>query len=136
MNKFLEKMYNFFRERYGVDELYKFLFVLFIILWILNLIFSNPLIYLLLILTFMFMIYRVFSKKIYKRQAENNKYKEIKEKILGKIKIKEKKFKDKTHIYRKCPNCKAEIRLPKKRGTHTCTCPRCRKDFTVKCYTK
>ena len=56
----------------------------------------------------------------------------IKNKVIEKIKLRKKKWAyRKTHIYRKCPNCKAEIRLPKKKGKHVCTCPRCKKDFDV-----
>jgi len=33
---------------------------------------------------------------------------------------------------RTCPNCRATIKLPRKKGKHTCTCPKCRVDFKVK----
>lgn len=134
MNDFKYKLANFFQGRNGIDELYKFLFILFIIFWFLNIIFRNPFIYLLWILILVVMLYRMFSKNIYKRQQENIKYIELKNKVKGKIKLQRRKWKDrKTYIYRKCPNCKAEIRLPKKKGKHVCTCPRCKKDFNVKC---
>ncbi len=130
MNNLKNKLINFLQGRHGIDELYKFLFIVFIILWILYIIFRNPFIYLLWILVCVFMIYRVFSKNIYKRQNENKKYLEIKEKI----KFQKRKWQDrKTYIYRRCPNCKAEIRLPRKKGKHVCNCPCCKKDFVVKC---
>ena len=47
MNNFKYKLANFFQGRYGVDELYKFLLIVFIIIWILNMIFRNPFLYLL-----------------------------------------------------------------------------------------
>lgn len=133
MNKFMYKMANFFQGRYGIDELYKFLFILFWIIAILSLFIRNPIIYLIEMLICVFMIYRALSRNIYKRQNENMKYLKIRDKVKGKINLQKRKWADRnTHIYRKCPNCKAEIRLPKKKGKHVCTCPSCKKDFDVK----
>lgn len=132
MNKFMYKVANFFQGRYGIDELYKFLFVVFWIVAILSLFIRNPIIYLLEILICIFMLYRALSRNIYKRQNENAKYLKIRNKVKSKIKLQKRKWDDrKTHIYRKCPNCKAKIRLPKKKGKHVCTCPSCKKDFDV-----
>ena len=134
MNKLMYKMANFFQGRYGIDELYKFLFILFWIIAILSIFIRNPIIYLLEILICVFMFYRLLSRNIYKRQSENMKYLKIRDKVKGKITLQKRKWSErKTHIYRKCPNCKAQIRLPKKKGKHVCTCPRCKKDFEVKC---
>lgn len=134
MNKLMYKMANFFQGRYGIDELYKFLFILFWIIAILSIFIRNPIIYLLEILICVFMFYRSLSRNIYKRQSENMKYLKIRDNVKGKITLQKRKWSErKTHIYRKCPNCKAEIRLPKKKGKHVCTCPRCKKDFEVKC---
>lgn len=134
MNKLMYKMANFFQGRYGIDELYKFLFILFWIIAILSIFIRNPIIYILEILICVFMFYRSLSRNIYKRQSENMRYLKMRDKVKGKITLQKRKWSErKTHIYRKCPNCKAEIRLPKKKGKHVCTCPRCKKDFEVKC---
>lgn len=134
MNKLMYKMAIFFQGRYGIDELYKFLFILFWIIAILSIFIRNPIIYLLEILICVFMFYRSLSRNIYKRQSENMRYLKMRDKVKGKITLQKRKWSErKTHIYRKCPNCKAEIRLPKKKGKHVCTCPRCKKDFEVKC---
>ena len=73
MNKFMYKMAIFFQGRYGIDELYKFLFLVFWIVAILSLFIRNPIIYLLEILICFFMLYRALSRNIYKRQNENAK---------------------------------------------------------------
>ena len=134
MNKLMYKMANFFQGRYGIDELYKFLFILFWIIAILSIFIRNPIIYLLEILICVFMFYRSLSRNIYKRQSENMRYLKMRDKVKGKITLQKRKWSErKTHIYRKCTNCKAEKRKKKKKGKHVCTCPRCKKDFEVKC---
>jgi len=134
MNKLKYIIYNLFQRRYGIDELYKFLFVAFILIWILNSFVKSPFLYYLGMIICIFMIFRMFSKNFEKREKENIRYIQIRDKIKGKTKIQRQKWNDrKSHIYRKCPNCKAEIRLPKKKGKHICTCPCCKKDFNVKC---
>ena len=63
----------------------------------------------------------------------NNKYLSISNKFMAKFRLQKDKWNNrKTHVYRTCPNCKATIKLPRKKGKHTCTCPKCRVDFSVK----
>ena len=134
MNNFKYKLMNFMQGRYGVDDLYKFLIISFIVIWLLNTILKSSFLYYLGLIIAVFSIYRMFSRNIFKRQKENMKYLQIKEKVKNKYKLLKRKWNDRnTHIYRKCPNCKSELRLPKKKGKHVCMCPRCKKDFEVKC---
>lgn len=39
---------------------------------------------------------------------------------------------DKTYKYVKCKNCGATLRLKRRRGTHTATCPRCHENVKVR----
>ena len=69
---------------------------------------------------------RMFSKNIAKRRREN-------ERFCGFFKLQKNKFRDrKTHVYRKCPSCKAMLRLPKAKGKHIVVCPRCKNRFEVR----
>ena len=69
--------------------------------------------------------FRMFSRNIQKRRREN-------EKFCGFFKLRRNKFRDrKTHVYKKCPHCKAVLRLPKAKGKHTVICPRCKNRFNV-----
>lgn len=98
MNKLMYKMANFFQGRYGIDELYKFLFILFWIIAILSIFIRNTIIYLLEILICVFMFYRLLSRNIYKRQSENMKYLKIRDKVKGKITLQKRKWSErKTH---------------------------------------
>ena len=70
--------------------------------------------------------FRIFSRNIQKRRREN-------EKFCGFFKLLRNRFRDrKTHVYRKCPKCKAVLRLPKAKGKHYVVCPRCKERFQVK----
>ena len=121
--------------RYGSDTLNKVLLVIYVIevimITVLSL-FVNPtplwmsLAYFALSLLLIFVIFfRMFSRNIQKRRRENDKF-------CGFFKLRRNKFRDrKTHVYKKCPHCKAVLRLPKAKGKHTVICPRCKNRFTV-----
>ena len=143
MGKFKNKLYRFMYGRYGGDTLNKVLlgvYVAVVLLYsIISLIiefFPNVpdtvdtvlmLAYLVLSALLIFVIfYRIFSRNIQKRRQEN-------EKFCGFFKLIRNRFRDrKTHVYRKCPKCKAVLRLPKAKGKHTVVCPRCKNRFEVK----
>ena len=73
-----------------------------------------------------FSAFRMFSRNIAKRRREN-------EKFCGFFILRRNKFRDrKTHVYRKCPSCKAVLRLPKAKGKHSVICPRCKNRFTTR----
>jgi formamidopyrimidine-DNA glycosylase len=90
----------------------------------------------LLVIPFIILIYaifRVFSKNITKRRIENNKYLKIQNKVKSYFKFLSNKWKfRKTHILKKCPNCKSVLRLKKKKGNHTVVCPHCKTKFEIK----
>ena len=78
-------------------------------------------------------VFRVLSRNVYKRRAENAKYLGVRNKFLSFFKRKKAQFRDrKTHVYKNCPHCKATLRLPKQKGKHTVSCPRCRRSFETK----
>lgn len=134
MGNFKYKLINFMQGRYGVDNFHKFLIIAFSVIWILNIILKSAFLYYLGLAIAVFSIYRMFSRNIIRRQKENMKYLQIKEKVKSKYQLLKRKWNDRnTHIYRKCPNCKNNIRLPKKKGKHNCICPCCKKEFTVRC---
>jgi hypothetical protein len=69
---------------------------------------------------------RMFSRNIAARRKENDAF-------CGFFKLRKNKFRDrKTHVYRKCPACRAVLRLPKSRGKHFVVCPRCKNRFEVR----
>ena len=120
--------------RYGVDALYNFLMIIDIILVIINAFVSSFFISILIFLVVFYSLFRVFSRNIPKRQAENRRYLNIKCKItsfFGSLFRAKKTSDKKTHVFRICPSCKAKIRLPRKKGPHKVRCPRCQVLFDV-----
>lgn len=143
MNKIKNALYRFMYGRYGHDTIGRVIFISYVvvvvatsvaeiimgftlskghiaplIVWIAYFVIST-----LLIVT---MLCRMFSRNIAKRRREN-------EKFCGFFKLWKNKIRDrKTHVYRKCPSCKAVLRLPKAKGKHTVVCPRCKNRFEVR----
>ena len=130
--KFTEKLQKFMYGRYGVDELYKFLFGLYILTFIINIFLNNILLEVLGLLIVLFTFYRVFSKNIYARNKENRAFLQFKKKITKPFTNIKRNIKDKDHIYKKCHKCKTTLKLPipYERGIKHTTCPKCQNKLT------
>ena len=147
------KYAEFMRGRNGTDELYLATIAVYLLLIVINVFVRSRILSAVAWVVFILALFRFFSKDTYRRQAENQKFLQIVDKIKNfsfkrdpyevkhkkKSKLKKKidafkmRFRDrKTHVFKKCPGCGAVIRLPKRKGEHTVCCPRCSKDFKVK----
>lgn len=125
-------LYRFMYGRYGVDQLSKALLVVYFVLWALNIVMMSLWVSLLLTAVLFVLVFRMFSKNIDRRRRENAKYLKLVQGVKGFFSLQKQKWAHrKTARYRKCPHCKANIKLPNKKGRHTVECPRCRKDFKV-----
>lgn len=139
MKKWLEnigyKMQQFMQGRYGNDELSRFLSITALVLLILSLVPYMKILYFLSIILLIWSCFRSFSKNIYKRQTERQKYLQIKNRIKRKPLYYRNVWRDrKTHKYYKCPNCKAIARIskPGKGRTININCPKCGQGFSKK----
>ena len=135
--RFREKLARFFYGRYGADALYYALFAVYIILWGVLLFVWNPtariIISTLQTAVFVLMILRVFSRNIYKRRRENEAFLKAFRPVKNFFILTKNRIRDaKDFRYRKCPHCKAVLRLPKRKGKHPVICPRCKKRFMAK----
>lgn len=130
---FRERIAKFMLGRYGIDRLYYFLLAICFILLVANLFINSLVVSLIESLLFAFTIYRVMSRNIYKRQMENEKFLKIIDKPKKFFNLQKCRHRDrKTHVYRKCPSCNNNLRLPKEKGKHTVVCPCCKNRFEVK----
>ena len=133
MGKIKSWLYRFMYGRYGTDTLNKVLLFVYlgvvILFTVLSFFIADAVlsfVYFLVTLALAVTIFwRTFSRKIDKRRREN-------ERFCGFFRLRRNKFRDrKTHIYRKCPSCRAVLRLPRAKGKHNVVCPRCKNRFSV-----
>ena len=160
MNNFRYKFSQFMQGRYGTDQLYYALLVLYLILLVLNMFFRKLLFFNILSwVVFIFAFYRVFSLDTFRRGKENAVFLNLWDKLRGLFGRGGSSrgfsgfngyngstgssqgsggptFIDKMRDFPKkkyvtCPKCKAAIRVPRQRGKHTVRCPRCGERFGV-----
>lgn len=130
---FRERIARFMAGRYGPDALYTFTLWVCVGLVVVNLFLELWVISIIEIALFAWSIFRLMSRNIYKRQKENQIYLKIVGKIKAPFAMMKNKWRDrKTHVYKKCPECKSTLRLPREKGKHSVRCPRCRHLFDVK----
>ena len=126
-----EKFQRFMVGRYGADALSKFMVVLAVVLWIMNIFTDSRFFYSWGVLILILAYARMFSRNIQKRYQENQKYLEIKAKVLARFRKEKSNMEQrKTHHIYKCPTCKQKIRIPRGKGRICITCPKCKTEFT------
>lgn len=117
------------RYRYGVDTLGKHLMNLSLVLMVLGFFIKSPIYNAFVLALLLFTNYRMFSKKRYKRSKENRMYLQA----IRKVKARFNRLKDfKDYKYFKCPECKLQMRAPRKRGEIVVTCSSCKHKFDQK----
>ena len=131
--RFRNTVARFMVGRYGNDQLNRFLFGAYIVLWLLSAFFEGLWGFLLSLLTTVaavFLLWRMLSRNIPRRQAENQRF------LAWWYPVKRWCGQQVTRLrdirrfrYRRCPSCRAMLRLPIKRGRRTVTCPRCHTQF-------
>ena len=117
---------KFMLGRRGVDQLSMTLMVISILLSILSRFVNSQILYILYIVIIVTAIYRIFSKNLTKRYQENIKFLNMWNSIKRKVNNKIQRVKDlKYYKYFKCSNCKQTLRVPRKKGKISITCPKC-----------
>lgn len=131
MEKFKQKLQIFMMGRYGIDDFYKFLCAFYLILIVVNIFARSLGVHIAIWILLVYSVYRILSKNIAARQKENATYLIVKNKVIKFFKSIKTRLKDKDHLYRKCPHCKATLRFPRKKGKHNAICPKCKKELKV-----
>lgn len=134
MNKLREKFIRFMYGRYGADQLNRFLAIFLVVCAVLNMFIRSNYFSLILnsweILLIVIIYYRMFSKNMQRRYAENQKYLTLENKVkhfFGRKKYMQQQRKD-FHIYT-CPQCRQKIRVPRGKGKISIRCPKCGIEF-------
>ena len=122
--------------RYGVDQLSKFLLILGLVVVVISALFNSRVSLILYILGWVLVIYcyfRVFSRNIPKRYAENQAFLAKTYKIRMFFQKQKNIWQQrKTHHIYTCPSCKQKIRIPKGKGKIEVRCPKCGATFIKK----
>ncbi len=131
-----EKLIRFMQGRYGVDQLSKFLLILGLVVVVISALFNSRVSLILYILGWVLVIYcyfRVFSRNIPKRYAENQAFLSKTYKIRTFFQKQKNIWQQrKTHHIYTCPSCKQKIRIPKGKGKIEVRCPKCGATFIKK----
>lgn len=133
---FMQKIQQFMYGRNGFDSYSFFLLIVSLIAsvanWFVWDMWVSLALYAFELLLLGYAVFRILSKNIYKRSAENRRYMKIWNAVKNFFVLQKNRIRDiKTHRYRKCRYCKATLRLKRKRGKHTVRCPKCRGEFKV-----
>ena len=129
---FRYRIMQFMSGRYGADNLNYFLFITAIVVSIVNLVLRFWLLQIIVYSLIFYAFLRCMSRNIEARKKENRWFNDKVNFLKRRMDLYEQQKNDKFHVYRKCPACKAILRLPHRIGEHTTVCPRCGKEFKVK----
>ena len=125
---------QFMSGRYGADELFYVMFSISAALALANIFIRSLIIQIIVYVIMLLALLRVFSRNVNARAKENA----IVVSVINKIRSFSGRYRqrraDYTHVYKRCPKCRAVLRLPRKKGKHTTVCPRCNKKFTVRVF--
>lgn len=141
--RFREKLARFMYGRYGMDQLGKFLFYFAIGLMVINIFVRIGVIYWVALLILGYGYFRCFSKNIYKRSFENDKYMKLRQSVtafFNRTFNKKGSYSSKWNSYTgnaytveykifKCPKCKQKLRVPKGKGKIMISCRKCGNEF-------
>ena len=124
-----EKLYQFMQGRYGIDQLNSFLIIVSIICFVINIFIGSMIIRIVAYSAWFYVIFRMFSKNIYVRSVENEKYLNFFSPLSRYLKLKLMNQQEPTHKHFACPKCKQMVRVPKGHGKIIITCPSCKNKF-------
>lgn len=132
-NNWENKMMQFMQGCYGADQMGQMLSAVSMVFLIISLFSRNQAWFLLAVIGIVYNYFRMFSKNISKRYAENQKYLKMTAGIRRRLASWKSQLAQRKiyHIYR-CPGCKQKIRVPRGRGKIEIRCPKCNTRFVKK----
>ncbi len=131
---FRYRLMEFMRGRYGLDNMFYVIFAVAAALALINCFLRSWILQMIVYALGIYAFYRVLSRNTEARAKENRRVNELLNKIKKRMDTNRQRKADITHIYKKCPYCKAVLRLPRTKGKHSTVCPRCNKKFSVRVY--
>lgn len=133
MEKLKTKMARFMYGRNGMDELGRDIYIVSIVIAVVELFARTGVLSVIALAGFIYSVFRTYSKKIFARQMENEKYLSFRRKLEGKRHLQKRKWDDrKTFRYYTCKSCGQTVRVPKGKGKIEIRCPKCGATFVKK----
>ncbi|MDD2647852.1 MAG: hypothetical protein PHI27_08580 [Eubacteriales bacterium] len=131
--KIKQTLRSFMNGRYGGDQLSRALLWVGLAIYLLGLILNISILWLIGLAVYVFVIYRMMSKKLDVRAEENRKYMSWISRRKTEYRQAKARFKNrKEYKYFRCPGCKSWLKLKRGTGSVTVTCSRCRHSFEEK----
>lgn len=125
----MDKIARFMMGRYGNDTLNNHLMIVVIILIVISFFTQNMFLQVIELVLWGIVIFRMMSKQVYKRNAENEAYLNMFKPITRKTALLKKNMQDKQNKYFRCPTCQQMVRVPRGKGKVEVTCPKCHTHF-------
>ena len=125
-----DKLIRFMYGRNGVDHFSRFLIVCAMICILADVLVGGGVFYGLGLVLLVYGYFRVFSKNLNKRRAENARYFDIRRKLTGGFRNWRERMKQrKDYCFFRCPSCRAMLRVPRGKGKIRVTCRKCGNAF-------
>ena len=133
LEKIKAGLVKFMAGRRGADELSLAMLIGGALLSLLGTVLHTPVLSLLSMAIYIFTLFRMFSRNIEKRYAENAAFLKLWSGMTSGIRQFINRLKNmKKYKYFKCPECKSRLRLPRGVGEVTVTCGKCHHAFKQK----
>ena len=126
------KLQQFMIGRNGADQFSFATLLTGLLVSFLSSIFSSSILSFLSTLLMVYTIFRMFSRRLDKRRAENARFLSIFRTVKRKLSSTLAHMKDREHRYFRCPNCKQQMRVPRGKGRIQVTCRSCGVTFEEK----
>ena len=123
---------RFMYGRYGVAQFSIFLIAVYLVLYLVGSLLRLGFLSWLSLLVAAYALFRLFSRNITRRRAENAKFMQLAGPAIRWVRLRRTIHRDKEHRYFKCPNCGQQLRVPKGKGKITVTCRSCGASFEEK----
>ena len=133
-----DKLNRFMQGRYGTDSLSRFTLGIALVLLLLTVVWPygtgfRDIVNIIALACLAYSYFRIFSRNISARYAENQKYLQKTEGIRRWFEKKRYQLQQRKiyHFYR-CPECSQKIRIPRGKGKIEIDCPKCHTKFVKK----
>ena len=125
-----DRLNRFMYGRYGQDPFSRFLLAVCFVMLVLSFFIRIPGLGILVLLLLGYVYFRMLSRNVTARAAENRKFLELKDRFLGLFKGGSGRGRVQgENVSFRCPKCSQKIRIPSGKGLVEITCPKCRTKF-------